>query len=104
MAPATLTVRRKLPNKDLAFINSSQIIAITIVADEQLLAKILADSCSGHCQSGSHGDGVIIGTAPFCGGNCKEDCPGRSCYIGTSNWADYGSGCWSGNKVCCCVH
>ncbi len=66
------------------------------------LAKAMADTCSGHCQSANHGDGVIIGTAPFCGGKCSVDCPHRHCYIGTSRWYDYGKGCWWGNKVCCC--
>ena len=68
---------------------------------ETALAYITSESCSAFCQSAGAGDGLIIGTAPFCGGNCQEDCS-THCSIATSNWVDYGSGCWTGNKICCC--
>ena len=67
------------------------------------IAVTMARSCSELCQSANYGDGVIIGTAPICGGNCNSDCPHPHCYIGTTNWSDYGASCWlGGNKVCCC--
>ncbi len=66
------------------------------------IAVTMANSCSELCQSASYGDGTIIGTSPFCGGDCSEDCTVGHCYIGSLAWADYGNGCWSGNKVCCC--
>jgi hypothetical protein len=74
-----------------------------------MLAKVAdvepanAFSCSDWCKSGGHGDfGQIIGTAPFCGASCNSDCPNGSCEIATSEMSDYGHGCATGNKVCCC--
>ena len=74
----------------------------TIQQLKDSMALIMANSCSEFCQSAGYGDGVIIGTAPSCGGKCSSDCSSTHCYIATSEWADYGSGCWTGNKVCCC--
>ena len=75
----------------------------TIQELKESFARIMASSCSDYCQSAQKGDGVIIGTAPFCDGQCSRDCPkGRLCTIATSSWSDYGAGCWSGNKICCC--
>merc|ERR1711879_764858 len=62
-----------------------------------------AFSCSDWCKSGGHGDfGQVIGTAPFCGASCNNDCPNGSCEIATSEMSDYGHGCATGDKVCCC--
>lgn len=59
-------------------------------------------SCSGWCKDGGHGHiGQIFGTAPACGGSCG-DCNGNYCYEATSAMPDYGHGCSSGHKVCCC--
>ena len=58
-------------------------------------AYITSESCTDYCQSANYGDGLVIGTAPFCAGKCDQDCP-------NSSWVDYGNGCWSGNKICCC--
>eukprot|EP00930_Biecheleria_cincta_P008220 TRINITY_DN109619_c0_g1_i1.p1 TRINITY_DN109619_c0_g1~~TRINITY_DN109619_c0_g1_i1.p1 ORF type:complete len:475 (-),score=41.67 TRINITY_DN109619_c0_g1_i1:119-1543(-) len=59
-------------------------------------------SCDGYCRSLGLGSGVVKGTAPFCDASCVE-CSG-SCKVVTtkSGMSDYGSGCWSGDKVCCC--
>merc|ERR1719510_1182442 len=61
-----------------------------------------APSCSEWCSSAGHGDyGVILGTAPTCDGHCS-DCNG-ACQVGAvGEFSDYGAGCWSGSKVCCC--
>lgn len=62
-----------------------------------------AFSCSDWCKGGGHGDfGQVIGTAPFCGASCNNDCPNGSCELATSEMSDYGHGCATGNKVCCC--
>lgn len=66
------------------------------------LAVLMATSCSDFCQSGGFGDGVIIGTAPFCDGQCGRDCT-THCTIASLDWDDYGAGCWTGNKICCCA-
>ena len=65
------------------------------------LVHIMADSCSQFCQSGGFGDGTVIGTAPFCGGMCERDCR-THCTYANSDWEDYGAGCWTVNKICCC--
>merc|ERR1711972_71765 len=60
-------------------------------------------TCSQWCSDGGHGDyGQIIGTAPFCGASCNSDCPNGACELATSEMSDYGHGCATGNKVCCC--
>lgn len=69
---------------------------------EDALIFIQSTSCSEFCQSGGYGDGLIIGTAPFCDGKCSRDCSKTHCAYGNLDWSDYGSGCWSGNKICCC--
>merc|ERR1719410_1968789 len=59
-------------------------------------------SCSDWCRRAGGGNvGNIIGTAPFCEANCNE-CPGKCTYGGVDEFTDYGSGCMSGNKICCC--
>merc|ERR1712032_560269 len=72
------------------------------------LVKVVAasdgmPSCSDLCSDGGHGSyGFISGTAPFCGGDCS-DCGGNYCYhVEEGSVSDYGSGCATGNKVCCC--
>merc|ERR1719506_3293790 len=46
--------------------------------------------------------GFVSGTAPFCGGVCA-DCGDGHCYhVEKGSVSDYGHGCTSGNKVCCC--
>jgi hypothetical protein len=60
-------------------------------------------SCGGLCADGGHGTtGFISGTAPACGGTCA-DCGDGHCYqVEKGSVSDYGHGCWSGHKVCCC--
>jgi hypothetical protein len=59
-------------------------------------------SCAALCNSGGFGNGKVIGTAPACGGHCS-DCGGRKCFgVSSGDVTDYGHGCSSGNKVCCC--
>ena len=74
----------------------------TIQQLKDSMAVAMASSCSEFCQSANHGDGKVIGTAPSCRGYCGVDCPNTKCDIAISSWADYGYGCWTGNKVCCC--
>merc|ERR1719297_280252 len=66
------------------------------------MADLESYTCSSLCQSLNSGNGYISGTAPFCGASCTA-CSG-TCQIVTKADAmdDYGSGCWSGDKVCCC--
>lgn len=68
---------------------------------EDALVHIMSNSCTQFCQSGGYGDGTVIGTAPFCDGVCGRDCA-THCTIANSDWEDYGAGCWTGNKICCC--
>ena len=90
-------------NREFAQQSNNPEFITTIQELKESFARITANSCSEFCRSARKGEGLIIGTAPFCGGKCSEDCPnGRHCTIGTSSWADYGSGCWTGNKICCC--
>ena len=63
----------------------------------------MSTSCSLFCQSGGYGDGTIIGTAPFCNAECSRDCKEGHCTIASGRWSDYGNGCWTGNKICCCA-
>jgi len=59
-------------------------------------------SCSDLCSSGGWGGGHVSGTAPSCGGHC-DDCNGGHCFhVSHGDLTDYGHGCASGNKVCCC--
>ena len=59
-------------------------------------------SCADLCGSGGYGGGSVSGTAPSCGGSC-DDCNGNKCFsISSGDVTDYGHGCWSGDKVCCC--
>lgn len=60
-------------------------------------------SCDGWCQGGGFGHGVTIGTAPACGASCSGDCPGNSCATSNNFFSDHGSGCATGDKVCCCA-
>jgi hypothetical protein len=58
-------------------------------------------SCDEFCQSGSHGRGVPIGTAPFCGASCANDCHhGNFCQ---EPWSEGHGTCASGHKICCCA-
>jgi len=63
----------------------------------------MATSCADLCTDGGHGTtGFISGTAPACGGVCA-DCGDGHCYqVEKGSVSDYGKGCWTGNKVCCC--
>jgi len=64
--------------------------------------KVGGFSCSQWCSGGGHGKyGQVIGTAPFCNASCNS-CPNGACTLATSEMSDYGSGCATGNKVCCC--
>ena len=75
--------------------------AKTMVDTQEILAKavdhdaIVASDCNSFCQSAGHGNGVVIGTAPFCAGDCSSDCQGKNCM-------DWPGNCWTGNKICCC--
>lgn len=62
---------------------------------QTVLNAIAQADCNSHCQSGGNGNGVVIGTAPFCGGDCSADCHSDHCMP----WPD---SCWTGNKICCC--
>jgi len=70
--------------------------AIHPMAAAAVAANAVTD-CNGFCNSGGHGDGHVVGTAPFCEGSCSDDCPGSFC----QPWSA-GAGCWTGGKVCCC--
>lgn len=68
------------------------------------LTLATAGSCNEACIAVGGAYGQVIGTAPACGGDCGQDCQGGfKCFIATDAMTDYGSGCWSGNKVCCCI-
>ena len=86
---------------DIHTANSGEAKQQEFEALEDALVHIMANSCSQFCQSGGYGDGTVIGTAPFCAGACGRDCV-THCTYANSDWEDYGSGCWSGNKICCC--
>lgn len=58
------------------------------------MEAIVQGTCDEYCESGGHGSGVVIGTAPFCGGNCDTDCRGAC-----TSWP---ANCWTGGKICCC--
>lgn len=60
-------------------------------------------SCDDWCQQGGFGHGVTIGTAPACGASCDQDCPGQVCSSSSDFFSDHGSGCLTGDKVCCCA-
>ena len=70
-----------------------------VAARVKVLAKVMeafiAGDCNSYCQSGGHGNGVVIGTAPFCAGDCSGDCHSDHCMVWPAN-------CWTGNKICCC--
>ena len=67
-----------------------------IVAKQAMIQDaIMAGDCNSFCQSAGNGNGVVIGTAPFCAADCSADCSSDHCM----NWPD---SCWSGNKICCC--
>jgi len=61
-----------------------------------------APSCTQWCEAQNAGVGNIIGTAPTCEANCYDDCNGACTVGGVGEFSDYGSGCWTGNKICCC--
>jgi len=67
-------------------------------------AAVESQSCNSVCQAAGHGSGRIKGTAPFCDASCHGDCPNGMCWTSNKDGGlvDYGSGCWSGDKVCCC--
>ena len=58
-------------------------------------------SCSDMCNSGGWGTGSVQGTAPFCGASCT-DCDGKCFTVDEGDVTDYGHGCATGDKVCCC--
>jgi len=59
-------------------------------------------SCPDLCSSGGFGGGFVSGTAPACGGSC-DDCNGGQCFaVSSGDVTDYGHGCSTGDKVCCC--
>ena len=56
-------------------------------------------SCNSDCKKQDYPKGgKVVGTAPSCEASC-DDCDGKHC---VGNISD-GNGCWTGNKVCCCV-
>lgn len=61
----------------------------------EAMDAFIAGNCNSYCQSGGFGNGVVIGTAPFCGGDCSGDCRSDHCMVWPAN-------CWTGNKICCC--
>merc|ERR1711933_326864 len=72
--------------------------------DEEERHSRSVGSCSDWCKRAGAGDvGNIIGTAPFCDANCDE-CSGKCTVGGVDEFTDYGSGCMSGNKICCCQY
>lgn len=87
--------------------------SIAIVDPSAAMVKILqalamvvgvnAVTCSVLCSTGGHGtQGFIVGTAPACKGTCA-DCRDDHCYqVEKGSVDDYGDGCWTGHKVCCC--
>merc|ERR1712083_260537 len=79
---------------------------VTVASEKETVPKPTAwtsFTCSQWCSDGGHGSyGQIIGTAPFCGSSCNSDCPNGACEVATSEMSDYGSGCTTGDKVCCC--
>merc|ERR550537_290163 len=72
-----------------------------------LNATASAPSCNSVCQSSGGAFGQIIGTAPFCDASCDGDCPSPRKFCFTSSkdagLVDYGAGCATGDKVCCCM-
>ena len=62
-----------------------------------MMDAVAAANCNSHCQSGGNGNGVVIGTAPFCDAHCSSDCPNTQCF---SPWP---ANCWTGHKICCCA-
>ena len=69
-----------------------------------MLPAVEARTCSEYCLSAGAGEGAIIGTAPVCKARCDTDCKDRLCTIANTNsFDDSGSGCWSGEKICCCA-
>lgn len=75
-----------------------------------------ADSCEAQCRAKSNGmvGGKIVGAGPFCSADCNNDCPSNqwasntnyqwstTCGVADSSFSDYGTSCWSGDKICCC--
>eukprot|EP01087_Luapelamoeba_hula_P016758 TRINITY_DN517_c0_g2_i1.p1 TRINITY_DN517_c0_g2~~TRINITY_DN517_c0_g2_i1.p1 ORF type:complete len:191 (-),score=23.64 TRINITY_DN517_c0_g2_i1:6-578(-) len=53
-------------------------------------------TCDTACKEAGWAGGNVVGTAPICTADCK-DC-NEKCI---PNWSE-DSGCWTGNKVCCC--
>jgi len=76
---------------------------VKIIVAGILPTVTIAASCSDLCADGGHGTvGFISGTAPACGGVCA-DCGDGHCYqVEKGSVSDYGHGCATGNKVCCC--
>ena len=65
-----------------------------------------ARTCDSVCQAAGGVWGHIIGTAPSCAADCDHDCKGSLfCNVVNSGdgFDDYGHGCASGDKICCCI-
>ena len=79
-----------------AYYNNRPISGEVQVQFAKLMDAVSQADCNSHCQSGGNGNGVVIGTAPFCGGDCSSDCRSDHCMPWPAN-------CWTGNKICCCA-
>merc|ERR1740117_2001574 len=68
-------------------------------------ANLKGESCQSECENKGGRYGEIIGTAPWCSVTCAGDCDTSSvfCITANSHFSDYGSGCWGGYKICCCI-
>ena len=64
----------------------------------KLMDAVAQADCNSYCQSGGNGNGVVIGTPPFCGGICDLDCHSDHCMA----WPGRLVSCLTGNKICCC--
>ncbi|KAG8460248.1 hypothetical protein KFE25_004496 [Diacronema lutheri] len=65
-------------------------------------APVRSMRCADFCAEGGFGYGMVIGTAPACGASCGSDCGGE-CSTATDFFSDYGAGCATGSKRCCCA-
>merc|ERR1711957_237823 len=68
-------------------------------------ANLKGISCQSICEAKGGAYGEVIGTAPSCGVSCSGDCDPSAtfCITANSRMSDYGNGCWSGYKICCCI-
>jgi len=82
-------------------------IAKLFVASAAAVAVEGSQSCNSVCLKAGGVFGQIIGTAPACGASCANDCgsPHSICWTSSKDGGlvDYGHGCATGDKVCCCI-